>query len=113
VGVYWYSEAHGRGPILEISDAGGESVLDLKTGKVGMLFSKSGQEYAAYYLYDKRRYRFPIRSWDGMTGVMSIKSADGTPAENLSSVVFAANCKYLGSVIRDGNKLRFARACAP
>jgi hypothetical protein len=116
IGVYWYSAKAGKGPYLRVSDATGQSVLDLGRGEVGMYSRIRGHAFMADYLYNEGDFQGATVSTtsSGNSPVYTtIESANGKPAIDVTSTCKPDNCRYLGSIIQIGNNLKFVPAKDP
>lgn len=107
VGVYWYPATSNQGPILRFYDASGESALDFGQNEVGQIARSGGKAFLCYYAYNNTEFSSSMSKQAASGGSMKYYSADGSPANDITSVSAPSNCIYLGSIIRKGNKLVF------
>lgn len=112
VGVYWHPSRGGQGPVIRFLDATGESALDLQRREAGDIGRSGGRAYLAYYAYDDTTFCGSSSESTTTNGKATTKyfSADLTPARDVTAVLTSQNCRYLGSIVRKGNKLIFVPA---
>ena len=112
VGTYWHPAKGGKGPFVRFCDATGESALDLQRREVGSVGRSAGHAYLCNYAYDNTSFQSsgPMTATVNGKTITTFKSANGTPAPDVTAALSSSNCKYLGSIVRKGNKLVFVPA---
>lgn len=107
VGVYWYGPKNGQGPLVRLLDASVESILDLRRMEVGELVRDKGNTYMCDYAYNDSEWASGYPESSGPGTPVRYYSANGSPALDMTIVTTPSNCRYLGSIVRKGNRLIF------
>ena len=108
VGLYWYPERNGDGPYLRVFDDTGETLIDLKRGVSRDLLRSGGAVYAGDPPAGQKL--FGETTVYTQTPPKVTVEYNGKPAQDVTARFGADNGKYLGSIVRHGNLLRFEAA---
>lgn len=111
--VSWYAAKKGHGPLVRLKDNEDEVLLDVQRHKAGLITRAKGRAYVTNLSPGTSDMFSPpgssMISTSDQTGDAP-KSADGTPAKDVTALLSPTNCQHLGIIVCKGNKLVFVPA---
>lgn len=102
VDLYWCPVTDGKGPFVRLRDSSSESVLDLKRHELGAVEHAGTSAFMVDYSYtDKGLSGYDFTT----TGTPPKCYSNGRPCPDITNAMASPNRRYLGSIVRRGNKL--------